>query len=162
MKALTLTSYQEFSFQDVDEPEFGPTDVLVRVKACGICGSDIHGMDGSSGRRIPPIIMGHEAAGVIEKVGSNVSSWAAGDRVAFDSMIFCGDCEACSKGATNLCDERRVIGVSCEDYRQHGAFAELVCLPQHILLPLPEKLSFEEAAFGEPVAVALHAVKQVS
>ncbi len=162
MKALTLTAYNEFSYEDAPEPEIGSNDVLIGVKACGICGSDIHGMDGSSGRRIPPIIMGHEASGEIVKVGENVTAWKVGDRVAFDSMIFCGKCEACQAGQTNLCPERRVIGVSCEEYRRHGAFAEFVQIPQHILVAMPEGLSFEEAAFGEPVGVALHAVSLVA
>lgn len=158
VKALTLTQYNEFTYGDAPEPEIGPDDVLVGVKACGICGSDIHGMDGSSGRRIPPVIMGHEASGVIEKVGDNVSGWKAGDNVAFDSMIYCGKCDLCKAGQTNLCEDRRVIGVSCDDYRRHGAFAEYVAIPKHMLLQLPEGVSFEEAAFGEPVGVALHAV----
>ncbi len=162
MKALTLTATNEFTYADTPDPEIGPNDVLIGVKACGICGSDIHGMDGSSGRRIPPIIMGHEASGEIVKVGENVKDWKVGGRAAFDSMIFCGECAACQAGQTNLCPERRVIGVSCEDYRRHGAFAEFVRIPQHILVPMPEGLSFEEAAFGEPVGVALHAVGLVS
>lgn len=162
MKALTLTEYNQFTYGDAPEPEFTDDDVLVAVKACGICGSDIHGMDGSSGRRIPPIIMGHEAAGVIEKVGANVEGWSPGDAVAFDSMIYCGTCDSCKAGQTNLCEDRRVIGVSCEDYRRHGAFAEFVAIPKHMLLRLPEGLSFGEAAFGEPVGVALHAVGLVS
>lgn len=161
MNALTLTEYNRFTFGEAPDPECGPEDVLVAVKACGICGSDIHGMDGSSGRRIPPIIMGHEASGVIAQVGDRVTAWKPGDRVAFDSMIFCGRCPACRSGRTNLCEDRRVIGVSCADYRRHGAFADYVAIPQHILVPLPEGLSFEEAAFGEPVAVALHAVNVV-
>jgi L-iditol 2-dehydrogenase len=161
MKALTLTAPSQFTYGDVPEPELGPDEVLVQVKACGICGSDIHGMDGSSGRRIPPIIMGHEASGVIARLGRNVTGWKAGDRVAFDSMIFCGTCDACRSGHTNLCPERRVIGVSCPDYRRHGAFAEFVAIPKHLLLALPAGLSFEEAAFGEPVGVALHAVNLV-
>ena len=161
MKALTLTAPSQFTYGDTPEPELGPDEVLVEVKACGICGSDIHGMDGSSGRRIPPIIMGHEASGVVARVGSNVTGWSAGDRVAFDSMIYCGECESCRTGHTNLCPERRIIGVSCPDYRRHGAFAEFVAIPRHLLLPLPEGLSFEEAAFGEPVGVALHAVNLV-
>lgn len=162
MKALTLTEYNQFTFGDSPEPEMGSTDVLIAVKACGICGSDIHGMDGSSGRRIPPIIMGHEASGVIDRVGADVTDWKPGDRVAFDSMIFCGECASCKAGETNLCESRRVIGVSCDDYRRHGAFAEYVSIPQHLLLRLPEGLSFEEAAFGEPIGVALHAVGRVS
>ena len=95
----------------------GENDVLVRVAACGICGSDVHGMDGSSGRRIPPVIMGHEAAGTVVSAGSGVSGWEAGQRVTFDSMISCGECGECDRGATNLCEKRRVLGVSCGDYR---------------------------------------------
>lgn len=159
MKALTLIESNRFVWDDAPEPECGPDDVLVAVKSCGICGSDIHGMDGSSGRRIPPIIMGHEASGVIASVGERVARWRTGDRVGFDSVIFCGQCPSCLSGHTNLCEGRRVIGVSCADYRRHGAFAEFVSIPQHVLFPLPEGLSFDEAAFGEPVAVALHAVR---
>ncbi|MCB0094821.1 MAG: galactitol-1-phosphate 5-dehydrogenase [Caldilineaceae bacterium] len=158
MKALMLTAYNEFEFMDVPVPEIGADDVLVQVKACGICGSDIHGMDGSSGRRIPPLIMGHEAAGVISQVGANVTQWQVGDRVTFDSMISCGNCYFCRRGEPNLCDDRRVLGVSPGDYRQHGAFAEYVALPQRILFPLPDQLSFEHASMAEPVSIASHAV----
>lgn len=161
MKALTLTAYETFTFGDVPDPEVGDHDVLVRVRACGICGSDVHGMDGSSGRRIPPIIMGHEASGVIEAVGSSVEAWKPGDRVTFDSMVSCGRCHACRDGRSNLCDHRRVLGVSCGDYRRHGAFAERVVVPEHIVCHVPDGLSFEEAAFAEPVSVALHAVARV-
>ncbi len=86
MKALELVEYEKFEYKEVDLPEIADNEVLVRVAACGICGSDVHGMDGSSGRRIPPIIMGHEAAGTIAKLGASVdtSKWAEGDRVTFD------------------------------------------------------------------------------
>jgi threonine dehydrogenase-like Zn-dependent dehydrogenase len=134
--------------------------VLVAVKACGICGSDVHGMDGSTGRRRPPIIMGHEAAGVIAGLGSRVAGWTVGERVTFDSTIYCGQCAFCRRGLINLCDHRRVLGVSCEDYRQSGAFAELVAVPQHILYRLPEGLAFEHAALVEPFTIALHAVRR--
>ena len=158
MKALVLKEYNRFVYEDVPEPEIGPEDVLIRVKACGICGSDVHGMDGSTGRRQPPIIMGHEAAGEIAKLGGRVTGWKTGDRVTFDSTIYCGRCGFCRAGQINLCDNRRVLGVSCGDYRQHGAFAEYVAVPQHILYKLPEALTFERAVLVEPLSVALHGV----
>jgi len=160
MKALVLTEYNKFSGEDVPVPEYGKNDVLVRVKACAICGSDIHGMDGSSGRRIPPIIMGHEASGVIEKVGADVKDFKPGDRVTFDSTVYCGHCYYCLRGEVNLCDNRRVLGVSCNDYRLHGAFAEYVAVPQHIVYKLPDGLSFEQAAMAEPLTIAFHAVRR--
>jgi L-iditol 2-dehydrogenase len=160
MKALVLKDYKQFACEDVPAPVAGPADVIVAVKACGICGSDVHGMDGSTGRRRPPIIMGHEAAGVISSLGSGVIGWKAGDRVTFDSTIYCGHCEFCRRGLINLCDNRRVLGVSCEDYRQNGAFAEYVAVPQHILYRLPDGLTFEHAALVEPFAIALHAVRR--
>ncbi|NOZ20387.1 MAG: galactitol-1-phosphate 5-dehydrogenase [Planctomycetes bacterium] len=161
MKALVLKEYNHFSYEDVPDPEIGPNDVLIRVKACGICGSDVHGMDGSTGRRQPPIVMGHEAAGVIAEVGENVTDSAKGDRVTFDSTIYCGECAFCRKGLINLCDNRRVLGVSCDEYRCHGAFAEYVAVPQHILYRLPDSVTFEQAAMVEPVAIAVHAVERV-
>jgi L-iditol 2-dehydrogenase len=160
MKALTLTDYGHFVYGNAPDPQIADDEVLVRVRTCGICGSDVHGLDGSTGRRRPPIIMGHEAAGVIAEVGKKVTEWNKGDRVTFDSTIFCGACWYCLRGWINLCDHRRVMGVSCEDYRQHGAFAEYVALPQRILYALPESVSFEQAAMVEPVSVAVHAVER--
>ncbi|MFI4946285.1 MAG: alcohol dehydrogenase catalytic domain-containing protein, partial [Burkholderiales bacterium] len=104
MKAMVLTAYKRLEIQDVPRPEPGPHDVLVGVRACGICGSDVHGYDGSSGRRIPPIVMGHEAAGVVEAVGSEVRRFRPGDRVTFDSTVHCGECGFCLAGQINLCD----------------------------------------------------------
>lgn len=161
MKALTLTAYHQFEFGDAPEPEIGPEDVLVSVKACGICGSDIHGMDGSSGRRQPPIIMGHEAAGEIARVGAAVRGWQPGDRVTFDSTVSCGKCPACLGGRMNLCPNRNVLGVSCGDYRRHGAFAEYVAVPQHILYRIPAGIPYEQAAFAEPISIALHGVNRL-
>jgi L-iditol 2-dehydrogenase len=158
MKALVLTEYKKFEIQEVAAPEIQPDEVLIRIKAVGICGSDVHGMDGSTGRRIPPIIMGHEAAGVIEKVGMLVTQWKQGDRVTFDSTIYPLNDWFTQKGLYNLSDNRMVLGVSCGDYRRHGAFAEYVNVPQHILYKLPDNVSFEHAAMVEPIAVALHAL----
>ena len=160
MKALVLKEYRRFAFEDFPDPNPAPGEVLVRVRACGICGSDVHGMDGSTGRRIPPIVMGHEAAGEIAALGDGITAWNTGDRVTFDSTVYCGECWFCRRGRVNLCDHRRVLGVSCGDYRRHGAFAEYVAVPQRILYRLPAALSFEQAAMVEAVSVAVHAVER--
>ena len=160
MKALLLTEPSRLSVAEVDDPAVGPGDVLVRVAACGICGSDVHGFDGSSGRRIPPLVMGHEAAGTVESVGPGVTDFAPGDRVTFDSTVSCGDCHFCRRGDVNLCDDRTVLGVSCGDYRRHGAFAEFVAVPERICYALPDGLPFEHAALIEAVSVAVHAANR--
>jgi L-iditol 2-dehydrogenase len=161
MKALLLSKYSQLELTEVPAPEAGAGELLVRVAACGICGSDVHGYDGSSGRRIPPIIMGHEAAGVVASVGDAVEGFEAGDRVTFDSTVFCGECAHCRRGDVNLCDHRQVLGVSCGEYRRAGAFAEFVAVPARICYQLPDNLAFEEAALLEAVAVAIHAVSLV-
>lgn len=159
MKALILKEYNTFLYEDVPEPEMEADEVLIQVKACGICGSDVHGVDGSSGRRIPPLIMGHEASGVIAKAGKHVQDFLEGERVTFDSTISCGKCYFCRKGQINLCDNRRVLGVACEEHRHDGAFAEYVAVPERILYKLPDDVSFEQAAMVEPVSIAVHAVE---
>lgn len=158
MKALLLSSYLNLELADLPAPSPSPDEVLIRVAACGICGSDVHGYDGSSGRRIPPIVMGHEAAGVIAAIGNAVRDFAPGDRVTFDSTVYCGECPNCKRGNVNLCDRRQVLGVSCGDYRRAGAFAEFVCVPARILYRLPDNFPFAEAAMLEAVAVAIHGV----
>jgi L-iditol 2-dehydrogenase len=160
MKALLLSEYKKLSVVDMPTPEIGDDDVLVRVRACGICGSDIHGYDGSTGRRIPPLVMGHEAAGVVERAGRSVRNFKAGDRVTFDSTVSCGQCDFCKSGRINLCDNRTVLGVSCGEYRRHGAFAEYVSVPAGILYKLPDSLPFERAALIEAVSIAVHAVSR--
>ena len=158
MKALVLNQYNQLDFQDLPPPQPARDEVLVAVRACGICGSDVHGMDGSTGRRRPPLVMGHEAAGVIAQLGGDVQGWREGDRVTFDSTLSCGVCPPCRSGRINLCDNRRVLGVSCDEYRRNGAFAEYVTVPRQILYRLPDELSFARAAMVEPVSVAVHAV----
>ncbi len=158
MDALLLTNYMEMALTEMPVPSFAPDEVLVRVKACGICGSDVHGFDGSTGRRIPPIVMGHEAAGVVVEVGANVKGLQKGDRVTFDSTVYCGACFFCRRGDVNLCDNRQVLGVSCGEFRRHGAFAEFVNVPERIVYKLPDAVPFEHAAMIEAVSIAVHAV----
>ena len=161
MKALVLEKYNELVYKDVPEPEISEDEVLIQVKACGICGSDVHGLDGSTGRRIPPLIMGHEASGVIIKTGNYVRYWKVGDRVTFDSTIYPLNDWYTLEGLYNLSDNREVLGVSPGSYRRNGAFAEYVAVPQHILYHIPDNVSFEQAAMVEPIAVAMHAINQV-
>lgn len=158
MKALVLEEYKKLIYKDVPDPEIKDDEVLVKVKACGICGSDVHGFDGSTGRRIPPVIMGHEASGEIVRTGPAVKGWSAGDRVTFDSTVYPLNDWYTLEGHYNLSDNREVLGVSPGTYRRHGAFAQYLSVPQHILYRIPENVSFEQAAMVEAVAVALHAI----
>ena len=158
MEALLLKEYKQLEMVKMPEPVIGPDDILVRVRACGICGSDVHGFDGSTGRRIPPLVMGHEAAGEVAALGVKVQDLKLGDRVTFDSTIYCGRCFHCVRGEVNLCENREVLGVSPGPYRRHGAFAEFVAVPRRIVYRLPDSLSYQQAALIEAVSVAVHAV----
>jgi L-iditol 2-dehydrogenase len=162
MKALLLTAPSTLAIVDFPTPAIADDEVLVRIHACGICGSDFHGWDGSSGRRQAPLIMGHEASGEIVATGPRVEKWHAGDRVTFDSTIYCGVCHFCRQGQINLCENRRVVGVSPTEYKQHGAFAEFVAVPSRILYRLPDTLPFDQAAMIEPVSIAVHAVQRIT
>jgi L-iditol 2-dehydrogenase len=158
MKALLLSEYKQLDIVDLPTPLPAEDELLIRIQACGICGSDVHGYDGSTGRRLPPIVMGHEAAGIVESVGSAVENFRAGDRVTFDSTVYCGKCFYCVRGQINLCENREVIGVSTPTFRRMGAFAEFVAVPSRIAYPLPDSMSYAHAAMIEAVSVAVHAV----
>jgi L-iditol 2-dehydrogenase len=159
MKALVLKEYGKLVYEDAADPRIQPDEVLVEVKACGICGSDVHGMDGSTGRRIPPVIMGHEASGVIVERGTAAGDWRVGEKVTFDSTVWCGECWYCRRGEINLCENRRVLGVSCTEYRRDGAFAGYIAIPHRILYHIPEGVGFDRAAMVEPLSIAFHAVR---
>jgi L-iditol 2-dehydrogenase len=160
LKALVHTKPYVLEYRDCPDPPLGEDDVLVRVKACGICGSDVQGYTGKTGRRIPPIIMGHEAAGIVEKVGGNVKGFAPGERVCFDSTVYCNRCPACLDGLYNRCVKRQVLGVSTPEFRRHGAMAELVAVPYWIVDRLPDEMSFVEAVMLEPASIAVHAANR--
>jgi L-iditol 2-dehydrogenase len=160
LKALVYTKPYSFEYSDFPDPAVGDDDVLVRVKACGICGSDVHGFTGQTGRRIPPLIMGHEAAGIVEELCKNVIGFEKGDRVCFDSTVYCNKCEACRTGFFNRCDKRQVLGVSVPEFKRHGAFAEYVAVPWWIVSKIPEELSFVHAALLEPASIGTHAANR--
>ena len=138
-------------------PVPAPGEVLVQVKAVGICGSDVHGYAGQTGRRIPPLVMGHEAAGTVARVGSQVRGIREGTAVCFDSTIFCNACAACQRGRHNRCVQRSVLGVSADGMKRQGAMAEYVLLPAWTLHKIPPGLSFVAAALLEPVSIGMHA-----
>jgi len=160
LKALIYTKPYTLEYSDFPDPATGEDDVLVRVKACGICGSDVHGFTGKTGRRIPPLIMGHEAAGIVATPGKNVRDFRKGDRVCFDSTVYCNKCEACRMGLFNRCDERQVLGVSVPSFKRHGAFAEYVAVPWWIVSKIPDELSFVHAALLEPASIGVHAANR--
>ena len=159
MMALVHTAPMVLEYVDRDTPAIGAADVLLRVKAVAICGSDVHGYTGSTGRRIPPIVMGHEAAGVVEAVGADATTWQPGDRVTFDSTVYCNECAECRLGHINLCLNRQIFGVSAPAFRRDGAMAEFLAVPNWLLHRIPDGVSFEEAALVEPAAVAMHAAR---
>ncbi|MEZ6074533.1 MAG: alcohol dehydrogenase catalytic domain-containing protein [Pirellulaceae bacterium] len=121
---MLLSEYKKLEVVDMPIPEVGPNDLLVEVKACGICGSDIHGWDGSSGRRVPPLVMGHEAAGIVHEVSSAVRGFQVGDRVTFDSTVSCGRCASCRR-ARSTCAIIAKYSVSPTASSAAGAFAEV-------------------------------------
>jgi len=158
MRALVLTAIRELQILDVPTPKIvGPDDVLVRIRACGICGSDLHGYTGQSGRRRPPLIMGHEAAGEVVEVGPAVTAFHPGDHVTIQPWTYCGVCAACMDGKHLWCPHRSLMGMNIP-----GAFAEYLVCPAVNLFLIPASLPFEHASLTEAVAVALHAVTRAS
>jgi len=160
LKALIYTKPYCFEYSDFPDPAVGDDEVLISVKACGICGSDVHGFTGKTGRRIPPLIMGHEAAGIVEETGESVKGFEKGDRVCFDSTVYCNKCQPCRKGLYNRCEKRQVLGVSTQEFKRHGAFAEYVAVPWWIVSKIPENMSFTQAALLEPVSIGTHAANR--
>jgi L-iditol 2-dehydrogenase len=158
MNALLLKEYNNLVYTQVPKPTIKADEVLINIKAVAVCGSDVHGYDGGSGRRRPPLVMGHEASGIIVELGSQVKGWNVGDRVTFDSTLYCGECDYCREGYINLCNDRRILGVSCADYHCEGCMAEYCAVPARVLYALPDEVSFEKASLIEPLSIGYHAV----
>src|SRR5438874_11217527 len=118
MKAMLLSQYRRLEIAELPTPIPGRGELLIHVAACGICGSDVHGYDGSIGRRIPPIVMGHEAAGVVAALVDSVKNLSVVDHVTFGSTVYCVACRFCRGGQGNWWDHRHVVGVSCVVYRR--------------------------------------------
>ncbi|MDX6539306.1 MAG: L-iditol 2-dehydrogenase [Gaiellales bacterium] len=154
MRALLLDAERHLALVDLPLPLLErPDDVLVRVHAVGVCGSDLHGYLGVTGRRVPPLVMGHEATGEVVAAGAGVRHLHPGARVATNTIAACGHCRPCLAGGRSLCENRRILGMSAP-----GAYAEYVVWPEDSLPELPDGLSYEAGALAEPLAVALHAI----
>ena len=147
MKALVYTATEETELRDEPAPLPAAGEALVGVEAVGICGSDMHAWHGHDPRRVPPLILGHEAAGVV------LEGAEPGRRVVLNPLITCGACDYCTTGRANLCPSRELIGM-----RRPGAFAEQVTIPERNLIPVPEGMDLAEAALTEPCATAWHAL----
>jgi L-iditol 2-dehydrogenase len=153
MRALVYRGPGEMPLEDRPDPVPGPGQAVVAIRASGICGSDVHGFTGATGRRRVGVVMGHEAAGEVIDAGPDVWSAKVGDRVVLRSILACGRCERCRHGQPNICEARQGLGMHLD-----GAYAERIVVPEALLVPLPDTLSYEDGALVEPLAVAMHAV----
>jgi L-iditol 2-dehydrogenase len=163
MKAWVFYEPENMQLEEVDIPRIGPDEVLIRIKACGICGSDIAYYWGQSSLETEngkgPLILGHEMTGEVVELGDlprELGLFQVGDRVAVDPVQYCNACEVCKKGQPNLCENKSVLGVSV-----NGAFAEYMKSKYTSLFKLPENVSFEQRAFSEPLADAMYAVQNL-
>ncbi|MGH9328535.1 MAG: zinc-dependent alcohol dehydrogenase [Terriglobia bacterium] len=154
MKALVFTAPKRLEWQDWPDPELEAGEALIRIKSVGVCGSDVHGWLGKSRGRVPPLILGHEMAGVVEEIRSNRSGLQRGARVAVYPLTGCGKCRYCADGRDRLCRNRRIMGLHTP-----GGFAEFLKAPVETLFPLSEKLDWTGGAVVEPLANALHFVE---
>ncbi len=153
MQALVYEGAWQMPLREVPIPEPTAEEVNVKVERVGVCGSDVHGYKGTTGRRKPPIIMGHEFSGTIAAVGKEVREFQVGDRVVVAPLLTCGSCDNCRAGFPNQCQNRSGLGVNL-----NGAYAEYVLVPQKMLFRLPAEMSWEQGALVEPLAVSMHAV----
>ncbi len=147
MKALVYTQPNLVAYRDESDPSSGAGEAIVRVDAVGICGSDMHAYLGHDPRRVPPLILGHEATGQV------VAGTNRGARVVINPLSTCGVCDVCLGGRPNLCSQRKLIGMN-----RPGAFAELIAIPENNLIPIPDDMDAVHAALTEPAATALHAI----
>jgi 2-desacetyl-2-hydroxyethyl bacteriochlorophyllide A dehydrogenase len=155
MRAVVLTDVETIEVKDIEVPAHGPDEVLIRVGAGGICGSDIHAYRGHHPFRRPPVVMGHEAAGEVVEVGDGVTDLRPGDRVAVEPQIACMSCPLCLRGLTNLCQSARRPG-----FGWGGTFAEYMMAPRRVVYRLGRETPFELGALVEPAAVAMRAFRR--
>ena len=153
MKSAVFYGKHDLRVEEHEMPKVGPKDVLIQVKACGVCGTDVHIYEGDKGAAevTPPTILGHEFSGVIAEVGSEVTNYKAGDRVCIDPNCYCGACEPCRNGVVHYCEHMIGYGTTV-----NGGFAEYCAVNERQVYKLGDNTSFEQGAMTEPVACCLH------
>ena len=157
MRAGFIEKPEVAYFKETEEPQINnPTDVKIRVKVTGICGSEVHAYHGKHAWRVPPLVSGHEFAGEVCEVGSAVTKFKVGDRVTAEPQYGCGHCELCKAGKYNLCQDKKILGA----YYWSGSFGEYIVAPEGCVIPLGENVSFDQGALIEPLAVGMHAVRE--
>ncbi len=159
MKALVYYGPRDLRYVEVETPKPKKGEVLVKVKAVAICGSDLSGYKGGSAMRVPPLIMGHEFSGEIAELGEDVTGMQIGDRVGVVTNLFCGTCQDCKDGLDNVCDNRYIIGTTMKAGSYNGAMADYVVAPAVKIMRLPDHVSFNECALVEPLSISLRATK---
>lgn len=156
MLRANLLEPEHFVLEEVDKPQVKDKEILVQVKFCGICGSDIHSYYGKHPFIQCPIVPGHEFSGIIDQIGAGVEGqWQKGDRVIVEPSLVCGKCYNCLHGRYNICEDLKVMGCQSE-----GAFAEYLAVPAEKVMALDARLTFEEGAMLEPLAVGIHSVER--
>ncbi|MBS3791564.1 MAG: alcohol dehydrogenase catalytic domain-containing protein [Candidatus Bipolaricaulota bacterium] len=155
MKQANLVGEKEIAFEEVEKPTPEDGEVLIEVKSCGICGSDVHSYQGEHPFVHPPIVLGHEFSGVVSETGKDVKNVNPKDKVVVEPNIVCNDCYNCNHGRYNICENLQVIGNVGYD----GAFADFIAVPEEKVIKIPEDMGFEEGALVEPTAVGVHAVR---
>lgn len=162
MKAAFLTSLNKIEIRDVEKPKIGENDVLVKIKACGVCPTDVKKYTGASSLPKLPFILGHEAAGIIEEIGVNIDkeAYKVGDKVVLGNIITCGTCKNCKSEKTatlgvSSCFNQEIFGVTLD-----GGFREYANVPEKLIYKMPENITFNEAALAEPVACCLNGVEK--
>ncbi|WP_066192142.1 MULTISPECIES: zinc-dependent alcohol dehydrogenase family protein [Gracilibacillus] len=157
--SAVLTGLKQLEVSSQTTPEVALDEVIIRVKNCGVCGTDLHIYHGYPGSAevVPPRVLGHELAGEIVEVGEAVKDLQVGDRISVDPNIYCHTCEFCRKGLPNLCENLQAIGVT-----RDGGMAEYCAVPAANCYPIPDQMTFEEAALVEPLGCVLHGYKKLT
>lgn len=153
MLQAIMTAPGKIEFRDIPIPEIGGRQVLVRIMRIGVCGSDIHVYHGKHPYTSYPVVQGHEASGVVERVGSAVAGFKKGDKVTIQPQVVCGKCYPCRHGDYHICDNLKVMG-----FQTTGMASEYFVVDAEKLLRLPDDMTFDEGAMVEPLAVAVHAL----